>query len=112
MIGVSVSENVRPVKVQILVTPSHAPYVLTKPLHPTQQLLEQTDAGAVIEICVQHNFELEKEILGFGEAMTVLKPKRLRKCLRKRLEKGHDNYLSAEEKNRVATLPRIPGTLE
>lgn len=112
VIGVSVSENVRPVKVHILVTPPHAPYVLTKPLHPSQRLLEQTTAGTVIEICVQHNFELEKEILGFGEAMIVLKPERLRKCIRRRLEQGRDNYLSTEEKNRVATLGEVPDILQ
>lgn len=86
VIGVSVSQNVRPIRVQLLVSPYHAPYVLTKPLHVSQRVINQTNEGAVIQLYVQHNHELEKEIMGFGEGIKVLIPQRLRNCIRKRLE--------------------------
>ncbi|WP_234733096.1 helix-turn-helix transcriptional regulator [Tellurirhabdus bombi] len=85
VIGVTVSPRMRPQCVRILVSLQHAPYVETKPLHPSQQLIERREDGIVIEICVQLNLELEKEILGFGEGMTVLAPASLRARIQARL---------------------------
>jgi predicted DNA-binding transcriptional regulator YafY len=39
------------------------------------------------------NFELEREILGFGEFMKVLSPRLLAGRINKRLEKAGRNYL-------------------
>ena len=50
---------------------AHAPYLETKPLHSSQVTLERQQEGVVIELFVQLNFELEKEILGFGEIIKV-----------------------------------------
>ena len=92
VIGVSVSENMRPMNVKLFVTRQHAPYVETKPLHHSQQVVERTADGICIQLKVQHNFELEKEILGFGEGMQVLEPERLRRIIRQRLQFGLDAY--------------------
>ncbi|MEZ0483511.1 helix-turn-helix transcriptional regulator [Fibrella aquatica] len=97
VIGVTVSESMRPVQVKLFVTARHAPYVETKPLHHSQQVIERTENGMVIQLLVQHNFELEKEILGFGEAMHVLEPARLRSVIQKRLQAGLDAYLPSEQ---------------
>lgn len=92
VIGVSVSERMRPVKVRLFVIQLHAPYVETKPLHHSQQVVERRPDGIVIQLMVQHNFELEKEILGFGEGMQVLEPERLRRVIIRRLKAGVDAY--------------------
>lgn len=86
VIGVTVSSNQRTQNVKILVTHAHAPYVITKPLHHSQQVLEQNEEGVIINIKVQLNYELEKEILGFGEAMTVLAPEKLKKRMQQKLQ--------------------------
>ncbi|MBC3787211.1 helix-turn-helix transcriptional regulator [Spirosoma utsteinense] len=96
VIGVSVSEGMRPVKVRLFVSQLHAPYVETKPLHHSQQVVERTPEGIFIQLTVQHNFELEKEILGFGEGVQVLEPERLRRVIVNRLKAGMDAYLAAE----------------
>ncbi|WP_338868776.1 WYL domain-containing protein [Spirosoma sp. SC4-14] len=96
VIGVSVSENMRAMKVKLFVSRLHAPYVETKPLHHSQEILERTSEGIVVQICVQHNFELEKEILGFGEGMIVLEPERLRRIIQKRLQAGLRSYEQPE----------------
>jgi predicted DNA-binding transcriptional regulator YafY len=85
VIGVTVSPNLRPMKVKLFITQRHAPYVETKPLHPSQQIVERKPDGMVIQLKVQHNYELEKEILSFGEGMTVLEPERLRKAIKNRV---------------------------
>jgi predicted DNA-binding transcriptional regulator YafY len=91
-IGVTVSENMRAENVQIWVNTEHAPYVETKPLHHSQIVLERLDDGINIQIQVQLNFELEKEILGFGEGMKVLVPEKLKKRIFYRIEKAAVSY--------------------
>jgi predicted DNA-binding transcriptional regulator YafY len=92
VIGVSVSENVRPSNVKIQVDPTNAPYVETKPLHHSQQVVERNEKGIIISLKVQINFELQREILGFGPAMTVLAPESLRKELQKKFFEGVTKY--------------------
>jgi predicted DNA-binding transcriptional regulator YafY len=87
VIGVTVSKTIRATPVRIQVNQQHAPYVETKPLHHSQKTLEQNKEGIIIEIKVQHNYELEREILGFGEGMIVLSPAKLRNILKRRVEK-------------------------
>jgi predicted DNA-binding transcriptional regulator YafY len=91
VIGVTVT-NLRPMKLKLFVEKSHAPYVETKPLHHSQKVIERTEHGIIIEINVQHNYELEREILGFGEIMKVLEPERFAKKIKQRLFKGGMNY--------------------
>lgn len=91
VIGVTVL-NQEAEEVQLFVTHYHAPYVLTKPLHHSQKLVERTREGIVISLFVQHNYELEKEILGFGDGMRVISPKRLRRNIKKRLKQALERY--------------------
>lgn len=91
VIGVTVN-RMRPVNVHLWVNNENAPYVLTKPLHPSQQLISETEQGIEIVIKVIPNFELEREILGFGESVEVLAPESLQKRIKKRLEKAVKIY--------------------
>lgn len=91
-IGISVSPNLEPEDVLISVSQRHAPYVLTKPLHHSQKLVERNHFGIIISLKVQLNFELEKEILAFGEAMKVIAPDKLRRKIRERMAHGVDQY--------------------
>ncbi|RBL92510.1 helix-turn-helix transcriptional regulator [Chitinophaga flava] len=90
-IGPTVS-NIKPQLVTILITPEHAPYVITKPLHHSQQVVSVSEEGTVISIEVEHNFELEREILGFAEGMKVLTPEKLRKVIQYKLNKAAGLY--------------------
>ncbi len=92
VIGVSVSEGLRPSNVRILVDAINAPYVETKPLHHSQKVEERTTEGIIISLKVQLNFELEREILGFGPGMVVLAPERLRKSLQKKVAQSITRY--------------------
>jgi predicted DNA-binding transcriptional regulator YafY len=97
VIGVSVSLNVRPDVVQLWVDGANAPYVETKPLHHSQEVLEKYEDGSVLlSIKVQLNFELEREILGFGASMKVISPNRLRKRIAQIITQQNQHYLSHE----------------
>jgi len=92
LLGVTKSEKDRAQKVILKVNKLNAPYVLTKPIHHSQQLLGEDEEGATIRIDVVLNFELEREILGFGECMKVLAPRNLASRIRKRLEQAVAQY--------------------
>ncbi|SDF17953.1 helix-turn-helix transcriptional regulator [Chitinophaga filiformis] len=92
VVGVTVSTNLRAQHVKILVSHEHAPYILTKPMHHTQELIETREDGIVISLKVQLNFELEREILGYGDGMTVLSPANLVARMQKKMQQGVINY--------------------
>jgi len=94
VIGVSVNPNDKPEHIQLFVDRTNAPYVLTKPLHHSQQILETSENGIIISLNVQHNFELEKELLGFGESVRVIKPEYLKRRIMERLTNAIDLYHS------------------
>ncbi|MBN9295849.1 MAG: WYL domain-containing protein [Filimonas sp.] len=92
LLGVTRTEVDRPHKVTLHFTPDHAPYVKTKPLHASQQIMRDDENGMIIRIDVILNFELEREILGFGECVKVLSPRLLEKRIAKRLGKAGEQY--------------------
>ncbi len=91
VIGVSVT-GMRPVNVRLLFNHEQAPYVLTKPLHHSQKIVSESEEGVEISIKVKLNFELEREILGFGNGVVVLAPEGLKKKIAAILKKAAGNY--------------------
>lgn len=91
-IGVTRSEEQLPMKVIFTVLKQHAQYILTKPLHHSQQVLAVDDKATTFRIDVILNFELEKELLSYGEVLQVQAPKILKQRLAKRIARMHHNY--------------------
>jgi len=92
VIGVTVSPTMEAEETLLFVTHQHAPYVMTKPLHHSQEFVDKDHYGITISLKVQHNFELEKLILGFGEGVQVLKPEKLKRRIKERMTWGVDAY--------------------
>lgn len=85
--------GVPPIEVRLWVNRQNAPYVLTKPFHPSQRLIERRKEGGIeIALTVHHNFELERLLLGFGSSVEVLEPKMLRRKIRKSLKDALAHY--------------------
>jgi len=85
LVGVTKSEKDVAHTVVLEIDKKHAPYVITKPLHHSQQVLKEGVHSTIVSIQVILNFELEREIMGFGEHMKVLSPKSLASRIAKRL---------------------------
>jgi predicted DNA-binding transcriptional regulator YafY len=98
LIGVSKNVGMSPVKIVFFADRKMSPYILTKPLHASQEIEEERADGTIFSIKVIWNFELERELLGFGESIEVLLPQRLRRLMKKRLEKAYARYVPIEEK--------------
>jgi len=83
-IGVTVLNDDALFDVELKVNRLHAPYVMTKPLHSSQQFIERLKDGSMIfTLRVHNNFEFQKRILSFGAGVEVLKPRRLRNQIKK-----------------------------
>lgn len=91
-IGVSKMPNQKTVLIVMKVDQGNAPYIITKPMHPSQKILKQENDGMTFSIEVIWNFELEREILGFGEQLKVLSPGRLRSRIISRHKRSYESY--------------------
>lgn len=93
VIGVTVNTGLQPRVVQLWIDAKNAPYVITKPLHQSQRLLQTNDDGSIIiNLFLIENYELERVLLGFGDSLEVLKPERLRNRMKQILERGIKRY--------------------
>lgn len=61
-------------------------------MHHTQEVIQNDDNGLIIRIDVIPNFELEREILGFGENVEVLGPRNLKRLIQNRIKKQNRLY--------------------
>lgn len=105
LIGVTKNGNDRPHKVILEFDNSNAPYVITKPLHHTQQLVAEKEKTTIFRIDVVLNYELEREILGFGECVKVLGPRILAQRINKRLKAAQGLYeIEQKEKGQQQKL--------
>jgi len=96
LLGVTKSEKDRAQRVILKVDHQNAPYILTKPMHKSQQVLKEDEDGILFRIDVVLNFELEREILGFGDCMKVLAPRMLAKRIKRRLANAAGQYQEGE----------------
>jgi predicted DNA-binding transcriptional regulator YafY len=92
VLGVTKSPNQRDCEVVFWIDNANAPYIITKPVHHTQTLLSEDESGKTFSIRVIPNFELERELLGFGSKIKVLAPRQLVKQIKAELARAMDRY--------------------
>lgn len=102
VIGVTKMPGQQSTDVQFRVEHAHAPYVITKPLHASQQLIGSDDEGQIFRIRVVLNFELERELLGFGAKIKVLGPRILRKQIEEQLTMALNHYPKRSDRQDAA----------
>jgi len=91
--GITVLNEHQLKKIKIRVDALNAPYVRTKPIHPSQKVEEELeDRSIIISLYVHHNYEIERLILGFAEGMEVISPADVRRKIRGKLKKALSSY--------------------
>lgn len=79
MVGVTRELESKKERVILKVDSDQAPYILTKPIHGSQTLVDKDDTGGItIALNMIQNLELERVILGYGDHIEVLSPRLLR----------------------------------
>lgn len=93
LIGVTTTENDKPEDIEIKVATASVPYILTKPIHFSQETLKTYKDGSIkIGLKLIHNFELRTLLFSYGPGIEVLKPVSLREKLKEELEKTVNLY--------------------
>lgn len=98
VVGVTINEGLQPRVIQLWIDAYNAPYVITKPIHHTQRLLQKNEDGSIIiNLFLIENYELERILLGFGESLEVLKPERLRNRIKSILNHASSRYDKSQD---------------
>ena len=92
VLGVTVNPTELPEKILIFADRDSSPYIITKPIHHSQQIVEESAGGVVFSLHMQLNFELERELLGFGDRIRVLAPEKLRRRIKEIVSRAFDHY--------------------
>ncbi len=92
IVGVTRNSGDALTTITFLADPLQAPYIKTKPIHASQQVLEEKKEGVVFRIDVIPNFELERELTGYGEGLKVLSPHSLVRRIRRKAKLMHELY--------------------
>lgn len=72
-------------------------FVLTKPIHLSQRIIEKKDEYAIISINVKPNYELDSKVLSFGSNMEVLSPATYRSHLFEKIQAMNQRYTNDAE---------------
>ena len=94
VVGVSVPKGGAVEEILLQFCASRFPYVQTKPIHPTQSVVDK-DNG-IVRLKVIPNLELESVILSFGNQVEVLEPSSLRDRIALQVGALYKKYKSAE----------------
>lgn len=87
IIGVTSYEDRETENIVIKLDKKTIPYVITKPLHPSQKI-----KGDELRLKVKQNEELISIILSFGEEMIVIEPESLRDKIKMKIQKSANQY--------------------
>lgn len=78
VVGVTKNVGMKAEVVRFQVDKQNAPYVLTKPFHKSQKLIETFEDGSMVfELEVVINQELQREFFGFVDTIKLLSPQSL-----------------------------------
>lgn len=91
LVGVTRPENANLQEVVLKFSPEVAPYIITKPIHPSQKH-KNDPTGLEVKIKVIPNFELERLILSFGEQVKVISPQDFKERISQRLKSAGRLY--------------------
>jgi predicted DNA-binding transcriptional regulator YafY len=92
IIGVTRNSADQLTRIEFLANHIHSPYIRTKPIHPSQQIVEQRKEGVLFVISVIPNFELDREFIGFGEGLKIISPASYVRRIRKKIRLMQELY--------------------
>ncbi len=96
IVGVTVpKEHPCPEKILLKFDDARFPYIVSKPIHPTQVVISETEH--TLQINVRPNKELEALLFSYGPQVEVLAPEWLREQIKEKISRTLDNYLSEKK---------------
>ena len=92
IVGVTRHWDMEPEDVTLLVSNDRLPYLLTKPIHHSQEIVEAGERVTLLRLHLIPNVELAQMLLSYGADVTVLESDALRQYMRDTLEAMKGNY--------------------
>ena len=101
ILGVSLEKGKEVEHVRLKFSPNRLPYVLSKPIHHSQEL--ENEVEGIISIDVIPNKELISELIWFRDDVEVLSPESLREEIEEKIAEMYQKYFGV--KNGCTTEP-------
>lgn len=93
LIGVTIPNGEQVQSIEIKVNKSQAPYIRTKPLHFTQEVIKEYSNGDIkVRVLLISNYELRSVLLSFGSDVEILKPLALRESMKSIFQEAFMKY--------------------
>lgn len=92
VLGVSMDLEQNPEKIVLRIDIVQWPYIETKPIHGSQKVITREENYIDISLELILNYELEAQILQFGEKVEVMTPVELRRKIADRIKKSTNKY--------------------
>lgn len=86
IVGVSIPKEGEKIKIVLKAYGVQRHYIRTKPIHPSQELIEMTDEYALFSLYLITNYELKSRLLGYMDTLEVVEPHSFRKEMRQMVE--------------------------
>ena len=96
IVGVTMTakRGTQPERIVLRFSPGRFPYVVSKPLHPSQQII--SEEGCTIQLTVHPNPELRNLLFSYIPDIEILEPQWYREALKKKIEENLKKYLNDE----------------
>ena len=95
VIGVTIPKDNIPIDVVLRFDEQRYPYIVSKPLHRTQRIIDEMNHIISIHVCP--NKELESLIFSFGPQVEVISPIALREQIRRKIEESLKKYFPVQK---------------
>ena len=92
VIGVTVKDEMVTEEIIFRVNERNAQYIITKPIHTSQRMIESNEKGVCFQLTMKINFEIERFFLGYGKEIEILAPEKLRNSIAANLREALNNY--------------------
>ncbi len=89
--GISITYN-KPEEVVLSFSPLEGKYIKNQSIHTTQKILTDNNKEVRISINVMVSYELQMQLLSYGDQVKVIKPASLAKTVKSMLQKALDRY--------------------
>ncbi len=92
IVGVTMIPDKSPERIVLRFSGNRFPYIKTKPIHFSQNILEEQLEYGIVEIYVIPNNELEAILLSYGEDVEVISPGTLRSSIKNKIKNTLSYY--------------------
>ena len=92
IIGVTRGGDLKIIKITLQANKSLASYILTSPLHGSQKNSTLDENGLIFTLDIIPNYELEQQILSYGEGIKVISPPDFVEKIKTRIKASLENY--------------------